>query len=166
MTDSADFAGLPTPPEGSGFAARLNWLFEHVHPADSDPYTNAAVVRAIVSNPTMYGKVRLSEQHMSLLRQGKRDASEKLKKAISRFFGVPSGYLIGDIDPITAGQVENEVQALALVLRDQNIRHIALRSHGLPEDMTDLVLGILGQMRGRAGLGDASPPGPLAREEP
>ncbi|MHA6763755.1 helix-turn-helix domain-containing protein [Streptacidiphilus sp. PAMC 29251] len=117
------------------------------------PYSNAHVVRVIKGNPEKYGSVSLTEQYLSQLRKGQRTApSDETKRAVALFFGIPVGWLLGELDPAAARQVENEVQLLALALRDEGVKSIALRSFGLPSEMQNLVLGLLGQMRGQAGL--------------
>ncbi len=140
------------------FADRLNWLFANVHPKNRPEYKNAHVVRTIVENPGKYGAVNLTDQYLSLLRKGLREPRDPIKKVLALFFAVPAGYLLGDLDPARAAEIENEVQFLARTFGDDNVRAIATRSFGLPPNMQDLVLGILDTMRDQAGL-PKGPPG-------
>ena len=153
-----DPAALPGP--DAAFADRLNWLFASMHPAGKREYKNAHVVRSIVDNPGRYGAVNLTDQYLSLLRKGQRQGGEGVKKALALFFGVPAGYLIGDLDPARAAEIETEVQFLARTFGDENVKAIATRSFGLPANMQNLLLGILDQMRDQAGL----PKGPSQRD--
>lgn len=136
---------------GGPLAERLSYLFENMHPPGS-PYTNAHVAEEISRGAEEYGGVSLSEQYLSMLRNGKRaNPSPELLRALAKFFGVPVGYLLGDLSPSQAERVEEEVQFLA-AMRDQRVRAIALRSVGLPPEVQDSLTTIIGQFREQMNL--------------
>ncbi|MFG2222950.1 helix-turn-helix domain-containing protein [Streptomyces sp. NPDC050161] len=125
---------------------RLGRLFAHMHPPGA-PYTNAYVAEEISGDAQTYGGVRLTEQYLSMLRNGKRtNPSPEVLRALAKFFGVPVGYLIGDLSQPQAERVEEEVRFLA-AMRDQRVRAIALRSVGLPPEVQDSLTTIITQFR-------------------
>ncbi|MEE1926847.1 helix-turn-helix transcriptional regulator [Streptomyces sp. TRM 70351] len=149
----------PAQPAAEGsLAERLGYLFANMHPADA-PYTNAHVAEAISGNPAEYGGVGLTEQYLSMLRNGRRaNPSSDVLRALAKFFGVPVGYLLGDLSQTQAERVEDEVRFLA-AMRDQRVRTIALRSVGLPPEVQDSLTAIIGQFRQQMNL-PPEPPGP------
>ncbi|MCX2968684.1 MULTISPECIES: helix-turn-helix domain-containing protein [Streptomyces] len=143
---------------GGTLAQRLGYLFATMHPAGA-PYTNAHVADAISGSPGEYGGVRLTEQYLSMLRNGRRaNPSSDVLRALARFFGVPVGYLLGDLSERQAAYVEEEVRFLA-AMRDQRVRRIALRSVGLPPEVQDSLTAIIGQFRQHMNL-PLEPPEP------
>ncbi|WP_078653760.1 helix-turn-helix domain-containing protein [Streptomyces catenulae] len=139
-------------------ADRLGRLFTHMHPPGA-PYTNAHVADEISGDPEQFGGVRLTEQYLSMLRNGRRsNPSPEVLRALAKFFGVPAGYLLGDLSQPQAERVEEEVRFLA-AMRDQRVRAIALRSVGLPPDVQESLTTIIDQFRrqmdlpGRGGVG-------------
>ncbi|WP_340556775.1 helix-turn-helix domain-containing protein [Streptomyces sp. GSL17-111] len=136
---------------GGTLAERLGYLFANMHPVGS-PYTNAHVAEAISGHPGEYGGVRLTEQYLSMLRNGRRvNPSPDVLRALAKFFGVPGGYLLGDLSATQAERVEEEVQFLA-AMRDQRVRTIALRSVGLPPEVQESLTTIIGQFRQQMNL--------------
>ncbi|TSB25301.1 helix-turn-helix domain-containing protein [Streptomyces sp. NBC_01525] len=140
-------------------ADRLGRLFTHMHPPGA-PYTNAHVAEEISGDAAQYGGVRLTEQYLSMLRNGRRsNPSPEVLRALAKFFGVPAGYLLGDLSQPQAERVEEEVRFLA-AMRDQRVRAIALRSVGLPPDVQESLTTIIDQFRrqmdlpGRGGAAD------------
>ena len=149
--------GSERPPQGAGsaLADRLNYLFSTMHPAGA-PYTNAHVAAEISGNDE-YGGVSLTEQYLSMLRNGRRtNPSPDVLRALARFFGVPVGYLMGDLSPAQAERVEEEVRFL-VAMRDQRVRAIALRAVGLPPEVQDSLTTIISQFRQQMNLPDGPP---------
>ena len=150
-------AGSEKPPHagGSALAERLTYLFSSMHPPGA-PYTNAHVAAEISGNDE-YGGVSLTEQYLSMLRNGRRtNPSPDVLRALARFFGVPVGYLLGDLSPAQAERVEEEVRFL-VAMRDQRVRAIALRAVGLPPEVQDSLTTIISQFRQQMNLPDGPP---------
>ncbi|MFG2138104.1 helix-turn-helix domain-containing protein [Streptomyces sp. NPDC048650] len=140
----------------STLAERLNHLFAHMHPAGA-PYTNSFVADEISGDAAEYGGVKVTEQYLSMLRNGRRtNPGPELLRALARFFAVPVGYLLGDLSQPQAARVEEEVRFLA-AMRDQRVRAIALRSVGLPPEVQDSLTTIISQFRRQMNL-PADPP--------
>ncbi|ARF58638.1 helix-turn-helix domain-containing protein [Streptomyces gilvosporeus] len=142
---------------GSGaLAERLNHLFAHMHPAGA-PYTNAFVAEEISRRTAEYGGAKVTEQYLSMLRNGRRaNPSPELLRALAKFFAVPVGYLLGDLSQPQVARVEEEVRFLA-AMRDQRVRAIALRSVGLPPEVQESLTTIICQFRQQMNL-PADPP--------
>ncbi|MFC9880489.1 helix-turn-helix domain-containing protein [Streptomyces libani] len=141
---------------GSVLAERLNHLFANMHPPGV-PYTNAFVAEEISGGAAEYGGVKVTEQYLSMLRNGRRtNPSPELLRALAKFFAVPVGYLLGDLSQPQAARVEEEVRFLA-AMRDQRVRAIALRSVGLPPEVQDSLTTIISQFRQQMNL-PADPP--------
>ncbi|MEV0276990.1 helix-turn-helix transcriptional regulator [Streptomyces sp. NPDC050610] len=146
----------------SPLAERLNYLFASMHPPGA-PYTNGHVADRISTGTDEYGGVSVTEQYLSMLRNGRRaNPSPDLLRALAKFFGVPVGYLLGDLSPSQAERVEEEVRFLT-AMRDQRVRAIALRSVGLPPEVQDSLTTIIGQFRRQMNL-PADPPETGAEE--
>ncbi|MGK5629353.1 helix-turn-helix domain-containing protein [Streptomyces sp. URMC 123] len=143
---------------GGALADRLNYLFANMHPPGA-PYTNAYVADEISRGTEKYCGVSLTEQYLSMLRNGRRaNPSPDVLRALAKFFGVPVGYLLGDLSPSQAERVEEEVRFL-VAMRDQRVRAIALRSVGLPPEVQDSLTTIISQFRQQMNL-PADPPDP------
>lgn len=130
MTDDA-------PHPDSLFAARLEHLFRTVHPQDRGPYTAAEVAAAI--NAAADGNV-ISATYLWQLKTGRRDnPTYKHLIALSRFFGVSPAYFFDEMET-ERGAIPAEV---ALALKDDAVRDLALRAAGLSEHslkaITDMV---------------------------
>ena len=92
-----------------------------------------------------------------MLRNGRRtNPSPDVLRALARFFGVPVGYLLGDLSPAQAERVEEEVRFL-VAMRDQRVRAIALRAVGLPPEVQDSLTTIISQFRQQMNLPDGPP---------
>ncbi|MEU1945888.1 helix-turn-helix domain-containing protein [Streptomyces sp. NPDC059474] len=152
-------AGADRSPDAadSPLAERLSYLFTTMHPPGA-PYTNAYVAEEI-SGGEEYGGVSVTEQYLSMLRNGKRtNPSPDVLRALAKFFAVPVGYLLGDLSPSQAERVEEEVRFL-VAMRDKRVRSIALRSVGLPPEVQDSLTTIISQFRQQMNL-PPEPPGP------
>ncbi|MEU5052758.1 helix-turn-helix transcriptional regulator [Streptomyces sp. NPDC021096] len=148
---------------GSPLAQRLNYLFANMHPPGA-PYTNGHVAEEI-SQGEEYGDVSLTEQYLSMLRNGKRaNPSPDVLRALAKFFAVPVGYLMGDLSASQAERVEEEVRFL-VAMRDQRVRAIALRSVGLPPEVQDSLTTIISQFRQQMNL-PSDPPDAGGEERP
>ncbi|GAA3035578.1 hypothetical protein GCM10020000_11310 [Streptomyces olivoverticillatus] len=153
----------PASDAGSPLAQRLNYLFANMHPPGA-PYTNAHVADEI-SRGEEYGGVTLTEQYLSMLRNGRRaNPSPDVLRALAKFFAVPVGYLMGDLSASQAERVEEEVRFL-VAMRDQRVRAIALRSVGLPPEVQDSLTTIISQFRQQMNL-PSDPPDAGGRERP
>ncbi|EMF02501.1 helix-turn-helix transcriptional regulator [Streptomyces mobaraensis NBRC 13819 = DSM 40847] len=149
---------------GSPLAGRLNYLFANMHPPGA-PYTNAHVAEEISRGTEEYGGVTLTEQYLSMLRNGKRaNPSPDVLRALAKFFAVPVGYLMGDLSAPQTARVEEEVRFL-VAMRDQRVRAIALRSVGLPPEVQDSLTTIISQFRQQMNL-PSDPPGAGGEERP
>ncbi|MFF4407697.1 helix-turn-helix domain-containing protein [Streptomyces sp. NPDC001262] len=149
---------------GSPLAQRLNYLFANMHPPGA-PYTNGHVAEEISRGAEEYGGVSLTEQYLSMLRNGRRaNPSPDVLRALAKFFAVPVGYLMGDLSASQAARVEEEVRFL-VAMRDQRVRAIALRSVGLPPEVQDSLTTIICQFRQQMNL-PADPPGTGGGEHP
>ncbi|GGO88017.1 helix-turn-helix domain-containing protein [Wenjunlia tyrosinilytica] len=152
--------GRPSQGPGAPLAQRLNYLFLNIHPPGGS-YTNAHVAEQI-SNSAEYGGGGLTEQYLSMLRNGKRaNPSPEILRALAKFFGVPAGYLLGDLSAPQAERVEDEVQFL-VAMRDHRVRTIALRCVGLPPEVQESLGTIISQFRRQMNL----PPDPPQPPEP
>ncbi|GGX65626.1 helix-turn-helix domain-containing protein [Streptomyces hiroshimensis] len=148
---------------GSPLAARLNYLFANMHPPGA-PYTNGHVADEITHGEE-YGEVGLTEQYLSMLRNGRRaNPSPDVLRALAKFFAVPVGYLMGDLSASQAERVEEEVRFL-VAMRDQRVRAIALRSVGLPPEVQDSLTTIISQFRQQMNL-PSDPPDAGGEERP
>lgn len=153
----------PASDAGSPLAQRLNYLFANMHPPGA-PYTNAHVADEI-SRGEEYGGVTLTEQYLSMLRNGRRaNPSPDVLRALAKFFAVPVGYLMGDLSASQAERVEEEVRFL-VAMRDQRVRAIALRSVGLPPEVQDSLTTIISQFRQQMNL-PSDPPDAGGGERP
>jgi transcriptional regulator with XRE-family HTH domain len=115
------------PHPDSFLAARLDRLFRTIHPGRAKPYTPADVATAI-NNAA--GEQVTSGTYLWQLRTGRRDnPTYKLLIGLSRFFGVSPTYFFDEAET-ERGAIPAEV---ALALRGDAVRDIALRSAGLSE---------------------------------
>jgi transcriptional regulator with XRE-family HTH domain len=116
-------------PHPDGFlATRLDHLFRTVHPGRARPWTPAHVAEAI--NNSAGGEQVTSGTYLWQLKTGRRDnPTYKLLIGLSRFFGVSPAFFFDEAE-LDRGAIPAEV---ALALRDDAVRDIALRSAGLSE---------------------------------
>lgn len=106
-----------------GLAARLNRLFEVMHPPGERPPSNAAAAAAITER---YG-VDISANYLWMLRNGQRaNPTMRHLQALAWYFGVDPSYFF---DTHQASQIDDEL-ALVAALRDAGVRKVALRTAG------------------------------------
>lgn len=116
-------------------AARLNHLFETVHPRGRGQYSNPEVADAIT-----HSGVKISAAYLWLLRTGRRDnPTLRHIEALAKFFGVPPGYFFDDDQ---ADAVDRQLELL-VAARDADVREIMLRSTDLSRPNRDAVLQII-----------------------
>jgi transcriptional regulator with XRE-family HTH domain len=127
-------------PEGL-FASRLDHLFRTVHPHDRGPYTPAEVAAAINAAE---GDNVISATYMWQLKTGRRDnPTYKHVIALSRFFGVSPAYFFEEAET-ERGAIPPEV---ALALKDDAVRDLALRAAGLSEHSLTAIAGLVDSAR-------------------
>ncbi len=128
-------------------AAKLNRLFQTVHPAGRGEYSNEEVATAI----RQAGGPTISAAYLWLLRKGARDnPTKKHLEALADFFGVPPAYFFDDA---TAERIDAELNLL-LALRETPIRHIALRAAGLSAESLATIAEVVERVRRLEGLPD------------
>lgn len=104
-------------------AERLDALFRAVHPRGRQ-YTHEEVARGAEAR----GGPTISATYVWQLRNGTRDNPTKNHlEALAGFFGVPPSYFF---DEEASDKIAAELELLA-VLRDQDVRNVALRAANL-----------------------------------
>jgi transcriptional regulator with XRE-family HTH domain len=136
-------------------AERLDYLLATVHPPGRGPYLQREVVEGVNAAA---GKAILSKAYLSQLRSGQRaKPSFEILKALARFFGVPEAYFSDDL---TADRIDEQIAVLQAI-RDDGVRAITLRAHGLSGDALDAVKAIIDNVRRTEHLPPAGqPPAP------
>ena len=122
---------------------RLTYLFEHVHPKDRGPYTNAEASAGSGVNLTT----------IKALRAGRQDnPTVHTLTSLARFFGVPSEVFVSEHGPeyILARQ---QLQAAAL---DPEVLRVAIRAGGLDADNLSFLAQVIDKARQAQGLNPAS----------
>ncbi|MCV7207460.1 helix-turn-helix transcriptional regulator [Mycolicibacterium canariasense] len=100
------------------FAARLNRLFETVHPPGRGPYCSRELVRALEDRG-----LALSAPYLSQLRLGRRgNPSLETMELIAEFFGIRIDYFTGH-DESYRRRLEEELNWLD-VYRDPQVRSL------------------------------------------
>jgi transcriptional regulator with XRE-family HTH domain len=133
-------------------AQKLNYLFQTVHPGQSEPFSARQVAAAITAQAEARGdaKYEITHSYISLLRNGERDnPTLKHLEALASFFGVPVTYFFADDD--TARRLEGQVQLLA-ALSDAGVREVAFRAAGLSAESLETITEVMRQVRRLEGL--------------
>ncbi|GLE59022.1 hypothetical protein NJBCHELONAE_43330 [Mycobacteroides chelonae] len=131
-------------------AAKLNTLFDTMHPDGQKPDTNEKVVEALAQKG-----VRVSAAYLGQIRAGKKkNISADLLVALAEYFGLKSASYLVDRGPHP--DIEKEFDALRL-FRDKKIRAIATRVSGLSDQSLGNVEAILDQIREIQGLPPIDP---------
>ena len=131
------------------FAARLNKLFETVHPPGRKPHTNAAVAAAL----TRAGHA-ISKPYLSQLRSGQRtNPSDDTVAALARFFKVKSDYFFNDI---YAAKIDHDLELLSQ-LQGYGLRRLSSRAFDLSEDSQSLLTSMAERLRASEGLPEVPP---------
>ena len=112
------------PRDLSTLAAKIDYLFETVHPAGRGPYSYPEVAAAIQAD----GEVSISTSFIYALRTGKRgNVSLSRLRALAKFFGVDPNFFF---DEGVTRAVTDELEFVA-ALRDSGVRGLAMRAAGL-----------------------------------
>ncbi|GAA2454905.1 XRE family transcriptional regulator [Streptomyces macrosporus] len=138
---------MPTEPTESTdtFVARLNHLFESVHPPGRGTYSNQEVADLLRER----GGETISHVCLWKLRTGRAtNPSRRQLETPAGFFGVPVGYFFDDA---TAARVDAEL-GLVRQLRDSEVQRVAARVAGLSPQSLEQVLAAIEEIRHREGL--------------
>ncbi|SHQ47161.1 hypothetical protein [Mycobacteroides abscessus] len=131
-------------------AAKLNTLFDTMHPDGRKPDTNEKVVEGLAQKG-----VRISAAYLGQIRAGKKkNISSEILVALAEYFGLrtPTYLVVRGPHP----DLEAEFDYLRL-LRDKKVRSIATRVSGLSDQSLMSVEAILDQVRGLEGLPPVDP---------
>lgn len=121
-------------------AGKLNHLIETLYP-DKRSRPGFAKLAAQIGDQT--GETISSTYLWELATGRKRNLTQGTLATLAEFFGVPADYFLDDA--VTA-RVDSQLQ-LALALRNQKVRSIALRAEGLSDDTLNSILTMLNQAR-------------------
>ncbi len=133
----------------SDFAARLNLLFEMVHPPGRKPYTTAEVVAALrISGYT------ISTSYLSQLRRGKRtNPSDEIVAVLARFFKVKPDYFFNDI---YADKIIHDLHLLSQV-QSYGLRRLLSRAFDLSEESLNLLASMAEKLQANEEMAGAPP---------
>jgi hypothetical protein len=136
---SASVDGVAADRAGWPLAQRIEWLVEHMWPADTPPpRTNAEIADAI----TAATGEEISSTGFWKLRTGRGDnPTLKTLTSFSRFFRVPLGFFADD--PDEAGAAGDQL-ALLVLLREKGVSREQLRAFtGLSDDSRQMILDMI-----------------------
>lgn len=137
------------PVEDGSFAARLNKLFDTVHPRGRRPHSNAEVAQGLAE-----AGHRISKPYISQLRSGHRtNPSEETVAALARFFKVRADYFY---DPVYQDAVDRDLEMLTQ-LRSHGLRRLSARAFDLSDESQNLLTSMAEKLRASEGL-PAVPP--------
>jgi len=147
----AGFESSTSGPRRRTLAEKVDLLFRTVHPAKGGEYSYEHVSKAIRDR----GGPSISGSYLWLLRKGERDnPTLRHLEALAGFFGVPPAYFFDDD---LTDSVHDQLALLAL-LRDSDVRKVALRTSGLSRES----LLALGEMVDRVRKLEGLPVDPAA----
>ncbi len=133
----------------SDFAARLNALFDTVHPPGRRPHTNADVADSLAASGH-----QISKPYISQLRSGQRtNPSNETVAALASFFKVLPDYFFDDI---YAAKIDHDLVLLAQ-LQGYELRRLCTRAFDLSEESQELLSSMAEKLRTSEGL-PAVPP--------
>lgn len=125
--------------EQGALAARIDHLIATVHPEGRGPYTYEEVADGIRAQ----GGPTISAQYLNQLHRGRRDNPTKQHlEALATYFGVPVAYFF---DEVQARLVDEEI-ALLKVIRDQEVKELALRTLELGPEARRSVAAIIEEL--------------------
>lgn len=131
------------------FAARLNNLFNTVHPPGRKPHTNAEVADALAGTGH-----QISKPYISQLRSGQRtNPSDDTVAALARFFKVKPDYFFNDI---YAAEIDNDLE-LVTRLQGYGLRRLSTRAFDLSEESQNLLSSMAEKLRASEGLPEVPP---------
>lgn len=126
-------------------AAKLDHLFQTVHPLDRGEYTYREVAAAVEQR----GGPTISASYIHQLRTGVKDnPTKKHLEALASFFGVAPAYFFDDA---AAEKIDAQLALLA-AMRDADVRNVALRAAGLSAESLEVVRGMIERARQLEGL--------------
>ncbi|WP_194904793.1 helix-turn-helix domain-containing protein [Catenulispora rubra] len=130
----------------STLAERLDHLFNTVHPKDRGPFSYKEVEVAI--NEAAGEKV-ISSAYIWQLRKGERtNPSAVHLAALAKFFGVRVDYFTSDE---VATRTDEQFKILQ-AMRDQGVKHVALRAEGMSPQAIASILAVMDTYRQAEGL--------------
>ncbi|MET0233313.1 MAG: helix-turn-helix domain-containing protein [Kibdelosporangium sp.] len=133
------------PGDGGALAAKVNHLFQTIHPREGGEYSFEEVADAIRTR----GGPTISATYIWQLRKGLRDNPTKRHlEALAGFFGVPPAYFF---DAEATERIDAELKLLS-ALRDNSVRQIALRANGLSPKSLDAIADMVDRVRELEGL--------------
>ena len=130
------------------FAAKLNRLFEVVHPADRGPYTSSEFCRMVEE-----GGGKLSVPYLSQLRSGRSSRpAYDMVASIAQTFGVRAEYVS---DPLYEREILADLE-LTRELRESGMLEMARRSTKLSADRRAALAGLLAELEAEDGTEGAA----------
>lgn len=132
--------------EPSTLAGKLDYLFRTVRAPSGREFSLEDVARAIATG----GGPTISATYIWQLRRGQRTNPRMSHlHALARFFGIDPGYFFpGQL----AEQMEADLTAAGPVLRDEDVRALAVSASGLSRPTVSVVRGLVEHLRGLEGL--------------
>lgn len=126
--------------DGSDLAAKLNTLFDTMHPRGAAPLSNYAAARGIKQKTG----INITPQYLGQLRTGKKsNPTMKNLKAIAEYFGVSARYLL---EPGPNAEIESQLEMLR-AMREAGVSGIAARAAGLSPEARRDIAAILDRAR-------------------
>jgi transcriptional regulator with XRE-family HTH domain len=126
-------------------AAKLDHLFQAVHPRNRNEFSYEEVAEAIRER----GGPTISATYIWQLRKGIRDnPTKKHLEALADFFGVSPAYFFDDE---AAARIDAQLELLT-ALRDASVRQLALRAHGLSPASLATLTEMIDRVRQLEGL--------------
>lgn len=158
--------GKDAPPSRGVIGDRLDHLIREVHPKDRDPFSEREIARRMAEKAAP-GEPTLTHASISNIRNGTtRNPGVDSLRALAKFFGVPVAYFLDDdVAEVTdrrmaelkaAAERAREVESLAQVLEDNDVRAIAFRLNDLSTASLHKIAGFVEGMRASEGLADVT----------
>ncbi|SDD96966.1 hypothetical protein SAMN05216174_12528 [Actinokineospora iranica] len=133
-------------------AEKINHLRDRLYP-DKASRPGYAKLAAQIREQT--GKPMSATYLWELASGRKRNLTQDTLVTLAEFFGVPAEYFLDDV---VASRVDAQLD-LAIALRNQKVRSIALRAEGLSDDTLDALLAMVTEARRIERLGPATDAG-------
>ncbi|GDY33089.1 hypothetical protein [Gandjariella thermophila] len=127
------------PAEGQ-LARKINHLIATLYP---DERTRPGFAKLAQKIRETTGSAISSTYLWELATGKKHNLTQSTLTTLAEFFGVPREYFLNDE---VAARVDSQLE-LALALRNQKVRSIALRAEGLSDETLDSILTMLSQAR-------------------
>ncbi|GLZ28569.1 hypothetical protein Lesp02_07590 [Lentzea sp. NBRC 105346] len=136
--------------EEGQLARKINHLIETLYP---DKRTRPGYAKLAQEIREKTGSSVSNTYLWELATGKKRNLTQSTLATLAEFFGVPSEYFLDDA---VAARVNTQLE-LAVALRNQKVRSIALRAEGLSDTTLDSILTMLSQARRIERLPDVEP---------